>query len=299
MPLLNRRKNVLKVVKEMDAFPKIPENYVEATTSGGTISLVSFLLIAIFVVSEFRYYTSTKFVFKYTVDTDYDSKLKINIDITVAMPCDIIGADILDVTNQPTATFGQLQQEPAMFELTKSQRIHWDTMQHVNTYIREEFHGLQNLLWKSGYTNLFGNVPKSSIPDGVKPDGCRVYGTLVVNKVSGNFHITAGKSIPYPRGHAHLAVMSDKEYNFSHRIERLSFGDAAPGIVNPLDAEEKLTHENYQVYHYYIQVVPTDVDTRATKTVTYQYSVSELVRNNFLIHNLTPFNIFPNIHLRI
>jgi hypothetical protein len=26
-----------------------------------------------------------------------------------------------------------------------------------------------------------------------KPDGCRLHGTLTVNKVAGNFHITAGK----------------------------------------------------------------------------------------------------------
>ena len=35
-------------------------------------------------------------------------------------------------------------------------------------------------------------------------DACCVHGTLSLNKVSGNFHITAGKSVPLMRGHAHL-----------------------------------------------------------------------------------------------
>lgn len=33
---------------------------------------------------------------------------------------------------------------------------------------------------------------------------CRLYGSLELNKVAGNFHITAGKTLPLPRGHAHV-----------------------------------------------------------------------------------------------
>lgn len=30
-------------------------------------------------------------------------------------------------------------------------------------------------------------------------------------------------------------------YNFSHRIDHLSFGEEIPGIINPLDGTEKVT----------------------------------------------------------
>lgn len=109
--LRNRRKIALADVKEIDAFPKVPETYVETTASGGTsklflkepytrlpfllsytqkwlnswlsasklitclfliVSVVIFILIAIFVVSEIRYYSTSKLKFKYAVDTDYD-----------------------------------------------------------------------------------------------------------------------------------------------------------------------------------------------------------------------------------
>lgn len=38
------RKKALSIVKELDAFPKVPESYVEATASGGTGELSSSFL---------------------------------------------------------------------------------------------------------------------------------------------------------------------------------------------------------------------------------------------------------------
>lgn len=90
---------------------------------------------------------------------------------------------------------------------------------------------------------MFSYMPKrSSIPD--RPhDACRIHGSLILNKVSGNFHITAGKSLNLPRGHIHIsAFMSERDYNFSHRIDKFSFGDSSPGIVHPLEGDELITH---------------------------------------------------------
>jgi hypothetical protein len=72
---------------------------------------------------------------------------------------------------------------------------------------------------------------------------CRLHGSLVLNKVAGNFHITAGKTLPLPRGHAHIAAfMSERDYNFSHRIYKFSFGDEMPSIVHPLEGDEKVAN---------------------------------------------------------
>lgn len=32
-------------------------------------------------------------------------------------------------------------------------------------------------------------------------------------------------------------------YNFSHRIDHLSFGELVPGIINPLDGTEKIAED--------------------------------------------------------
>ena len=76
-------------------------------------------------------------------------------------------------------------------------------------------------------------------------DACRIYGSLSLNKVAGNFHVTAGKSLPLMRGHAHLAaMMSERDYNFSHRIDRFSFGNPHGGVVQPLEGDEKISEKS-------------------------------------------------------
>ena len=58
--------------------------------------------------------------------------------------------------------------------------------------------------------------------------------------------MTAGKSIPLMRGHAHLtAFMGKQDYNFSHRIDKFSFGDTrGGGIVQPLEGDENIADDS-------------------------------------------------------
>lgn len=63
--------------------------------------------------------------------------------------------------------------------------------------------------------------------------------------MSGNFHIISGKSLSFPGGHIHISsFLTDKEHNFTHRINRFSFGEPSPGIIHPLEGEEKITNES-------------------------------------------------------
>lgn len=88
------------------------------------------------------------------------------------------------------------------------------------------------------------NLPqRTKIPD--KPyDACRVHGSLTLNKVSGNFHITSGKSLHFSSGHIHLSSIFETKQNFSHRINRFSFGDSTAGIVHPLEGDEKILEQS-------------------------------------------------------
>lgn len=277
--MLRRNIQKLKHVESLDVFPKVHEDYKQATASGGTVSIVSFFIIIILVYTEIRYYSASQLKFEYSVDHDIDSKLRINIDLTVAMPCSTIGADILDVTNQNTQLFGELEEEPVRFELLPPQRAQWETMQKINLYIREEYHAIQELIWRDGYTNILRGLPTGNAMNSGEPDACRLHGSLVVNKVSGNFHITAGKHIPHPAGHAHIsAFLRDTDYNFSHRIERFSFGDPTSGVFDPLEGDEKIAPTNFHLFQYYIKVVPTEMVHHGRKKSTFQYSVTEQAR---------------------
>ncbi len=100
-------------------------------------------------------------------------------------------------------------------------------------------------------------------------EGCHLYGKLLVNKVAGNFHIAPGKSfqqvhvvssgsqkfsyVPMPivailphltacfccsQGNMHvhdLVPFPTKDFDFSHTIHQLTFGEGYPGMKNPLD----------------------------------------------------------------
>ncbi|CAL8090377.1 unnamed protein product [Orchesella dallaii] len=282
-PQLRQRKpKVIKAVEELDAFPKVPETCIDKTSYGGTASITAVVIIVWLTVLEFSYYFDPGYKFHFSPDTDLDTKLTINVDITVAMPCAIIGADIVDSTNQNVLKFGELEEEFTYFELSESQRSYFNAKANLNSYLREQYHSLQQILWKHDFINLYSEMPKLTSKERFArgaATACRLHGSLELNKVAGNFHITAGKTLPLPRGHAHIAAfMSDRDYNFSHRIYKFSFGDNTPAVISPLEGDEKIANSNHMLYQYFIQVVPTLVKTKFRTYLTYQYSVRELGR---------------------
>jgi len=279
MSLRQRRKPVTQLVTELDAFPKVPQTYVEHTASGAYVAVFTFFLVVLLLYSELNYYLWPSLKFRFAPDSDMHAKLKLNVDLTVAMPCDLIGADILDKTNTNAYTFGRLREEPTWWELEEAQRIHFGEIQRLNQYLREEYHQLQDVLWRSGFSRLYSDMPGRRLNLQQPKDACRVHGVLTLNKVAGNFHVTAGKVLPIMGAHAHMTgFMETSDYNFSHRIEKLSFGDDHAGIIQPLEGDEKLTDINLVNFQYFIEIVPTDVNTMTGKKLTYQYSVKDHVR---------------------
>ena len=167
------------------------------------------------------------------------------------MHISVIGADILDKTNQNAFTFGRLREEPTWWELDAQQRTHFEEVQRLNQYLREEYHQLQDVLWKSGYSRLYADLPERKEQPTTPHDACRVHGSLTLNKVAGNFHVTAGKVLPIMGAHAHMTgFMETRDYNFSHRIEKLSFGENHAGIIQPLEGDEKLTDISNNIINY-------------------------------------------------
>uniref|UniRef100_A0A3Q0QZF2 Endoplasmic reticulum-Golgi intermediate compartment protein n=1 Tax=Amphilophus citrinellus TaxID=61819 RepID=A0A3Q0QZF2_AMPCI len=271
------RKKALSLVKELDAFPKVSESYMETSASGGTVSLLAFSAMALLAVLEFFVYRETWMKYEYSVDKDFSSKLRINIDITVAMKCQHVGADILDLAETMITSNG-LQYEPVIFELTPQQRLWQRTLLLIQSRLREE-HALQEVLYKTLLKGAPTALPPRSDASTEPLSACRIHGHVYVNKVAGNLHITVGKPIHHPQGHAHIAAfVSHETYNFSHRIDHLSFGEEIPGIINPLDGTEKITYNNNQMFQYFITVVPTRLNTHKISADTHQFSVTERER---------------------
>lgn len=53
-----------------------------------------------------------------------------------------MGADILDSTNQNVFSFGILEEQDTWWELCPEQKEYFEYTQHLNAYLREEYHSL-------------------------------------------------------------------------------------------------------------------------------------------------------------
>lgn len=117
--------------------------------------------------------------------------------------------------------------------------------------------------------------------DQQRQEGCRLEGSIRVNKVVGNFHIAPGKSFSNGNMHVHdLENYFKDEYahTFAHKIHHLRFGpqlsdvvianmqkkqkNVGPGgwtnhHVNPLDNTEQHTTEKAFNFMYFVKVVST------------------------------------------
>uniref|UniRef100_A0A8I3PJH8 Endoplasmic reticulum-Golgi intermediate compartment protein n=1 Tax=Canis lupus familiaris TaxID=9615 RepID=A0A8I3PJH8_CANLF len=204
MRRLNRKKT-LSLVKELDAFPKVPDSYVETSASGGTVSLIAFTTMALLTIMEFSVYQDTWMKYEYEVDKDFSS-LALNMECKLLIFFADVGADVLDLAETMVASADGLVYEPAIFDLSPQQKEWQRMLQLIQSRLQEE-HSLQDVIFKSAFKSASTALPPREDDSSQPPDACRIRGHLYVNKVAGNFHITVGKAIPHPRGHAHLAAL--------------------------------------------------------------------------------------------
>lgn len=80
--------------------------------------------------------------------------------------------------------------------------------------------------------------------------GCQVYGSLIVNRVSGSFHIAPGKSFSVSHVHVHdVQPFSSGEFNTTHTIRHLSFGTSIDSRThNPLKDTTGLATEGMYIF---------------------------------------------------
>jgi hypothetical protein len=115
-------------------------------------------------------------------------------------------------------------------------------------------------------------------------DGCHIKGTLHINRVKGEFHIAFGRQAlamsgdsSMQRSHIHRFTMAELDtFNVSHRINELRFGEAYPGVHNPLDGVVKMIESGTKRFMYFVKVVPTEYHfVNGTVLHTNQFSYTE------------------------
>jgi len=109
-------------------------------------------------------------------------------------------------------------------------------------------------------------------------EGCNIYGTMEVARVTSSFHIAPQTKLPS----AKLQKLSGAQvsaFNVTHKISRLSFGTDFPGQHNPLDQVWQHSPSGAAVSRYFLKVVPTTYEFLGGRSVhTNQFSVTQYFR---------------------
>jgi hypothetical protein len=114
-----------------------------------------------------------------------------------------------------------------------------------------------------GIVQCISEAFQTNIKDQFADDGgCQVFGSLELNKGSGHFHVAPHKKIHEGGGMASglfnlmdLISFTFDQFNITHTINSLSFGENFPGITSPLDGQVRIVHDTHGMYQYYIKVL--------------------------------------------
>ncbi|KAI8087053.1 endoplasmic reticulum vesicle transporter-domain-containing protein [Gilbertella persicaria] len=236
----------------IDAFPKTEDDNQQRSEKGGLLTVLVALCLCFLALSEFSDYQKIYTNYKFIVDSTIDTKMQINIDVTIAMPCPSLMVHVVDATGQRTRLTDALRLIPAEFSTGTATR---DKKVEDPRYIHEIIQAASGKKYSHEVANDMG--------------ACRVYGSLNVNKVASNLHITSDG-----HGYARVAHTSHDLLNFTHRIDEFSFGQFYPDLVNPLDNSMEISDSHFEVFQYAISVVPTTyIDYQKNVLLTNQYAV--------------------------
>ncbi|CAG8488225.1 10170_t:CDS:2 [Ambispora leptoticha] len=245
-----------------DAFPKVDSGYQQKTAQGGLVTTIVSICLWFLILSECREYLQVSQSFEFFVDQSINRQLQINVDITVNTR--YLTVDLLDMAGERMHVANELKRVPTKFEVR--------TAHHVGEVIDRPLNVHQMVKDAAYNTDAFS-------PDrGAESDtsACRIFGTFEVNKVLGNLYITA-----YGHGYGFGLVHIDHDLmNFTHRIDKFSFGTHYPRLVNPLDNSIEISEAHSEIFSYYMSVVPTTyIDKNNRVLYTNQYSVTDYMHD--------------------
>jgi len=259
-------------VIQLDVFPKIERDYVDQNAGGGIITMIVTFILSFLIFSEFLEYLSVQYDYSVVVDYTKNSIVHMNIDLTVAMDCENLRADMYDSTGTTTYAKQALIFSPTHFSMRNAFIYQSDNKQEIkqNNFDMDDI--LDNALKDDGSWSSYEDEKSC----------CRITGHINVHKLAGNFHITA-------LGHGYGGKHTEhKLLNFTHRFYTFSFGQHYPRLINPLDNCAEITENHFTYYQYFLSIVPTVYKQEAKRRVllTNQYSVTDMSADVAKSHNL-------------
>ncbi|KAF2750797.1 endoplasmic reticulum-golgi intermediate compartment protein 3 [Sporormia fimetaria CBS 119925] len=327
----------------LDAFTKTVEDARVRTTSGGIVTITSLLVILWLAWGEWADYRRVVVRPELVVDKGRGEKMEISMNITFPrMPCDLLTLDVMDVS-------GELQMgvhhginkvrlspesEGSKVIEVKALDLHKDEASHLDPTYCGECYGAPpptnaikpgccstcsevrdayaSVSWSFGRGEGVEQCEREHYAerlDEQRKEGCRLEGSIRVNKVIGNFHIAPGKSFSNGNLHVHDLenYLKDATHTFTHNIHHLRFGPqlseevirdmqkkqqaTGPGgwtnhHLNPLDGTLQTTEDKNFNFMYFIKVVstaylPLGWDSAPTRPAKYDELLGATIDGNY------------------
>ncbi|KAJ3208326.1 Endoplasmic reticulum-Golgi intermediate compartment protein 3 [Entophlyctis luteolus] len=285
---------VFAALKEFDSYAKPLDDFTLKTSTGALVSLVSYIVIFILLLSEFTDWTKLQVNPSLDVDIARKEKMEITMNITFPkIPCFLLSIDVMDVSgdhqNEVDHSMMKARLSPDGRHIEATKGVIGE--KHENTTITDPNY----------CGNCYGGSPPPSgccnTPESIEQcvregwsnqikeqegEGCNLSGHIEVNKVAGNFHFAPGRSFQQGGMHVHDLSAFGRDganYDFTHTIHQLAFGPSG-GFANPLDNHSKKASKGQYMYQYFVKVVSTKyVYLNSTVLNTNQIAVTEHERD--------------------
>lgn len=270
-------------LRQFDAFPKTQPIYQKRTSYGGFVTLAVFIATMVVIWYEIQHYLMLKPTYSFDIDSHVGGFMQINLDVVVATPCGRVSIDLRDASGD-TLHFSEddIVKDPVDFNKERQRAQKRSLTQYFLKMLHSQYRNMKKIERKDKKIVAGGPRHRDSGFDFSDPmenaeeaRACRVYGSILVKKVTGNLHI----STFVPTFMAVNAHENGMGIDMSHIIHEFSFGDYFPNIAEPLDASLELTDDPAAAFQYFLSVVPTHFIHGRRVIKTNQYSVHDYKRN--------------------
>eukprot|EP00262_Sarcandra_glabra_P008847 TRINITY_DN226_c0_g4_i1.p1 TRINITY_DN226_c0_g4~~TRINITY_DN226_c0_g4_i1.p1 ORF type:complete len:385 (+),score=63.20 TRINITY_DN226_c0_g4_i1:84-1238(+) len=305
---------IVNKVRNLDAYPKINEDFYRRSLSGGLITIVASIAMLLLFFSELRLYLYAATETKLTVDTSRGETLRVNFDVTFpVLACSLLSVDAMDISGEQHYdirhdiikkridhlgnVIESRQDGIGAPKIGRPLQRHGGRLDHNETYCgscygaevsdddccnscEEVRIAYQNKGWGLLNPDVIDQCKREGFIQKIKAEdgeGCNIHGFLEVSKVAGSFHFAPGKSFLHSYiNMLDLLLFQTEGFNISHKINKLSFGEEFPGAVNPLDGVQWIQQVPSGMYQYFVKVVPTIYsDIIGRRIHSNQFSVTE------------------------
>jgi hypothetical protein len=232
--------------KNVDFFRRVPIDLTEPSAPGAIISICAAAFMTYLFIGELGAFITPETRSDMFVAQDAGQKLKINFNMTFPhLPCFGLSLDVLDIMGR---------HEVGVARNVIRTRMNPDSMLPLGVFTDE--------------------VPTDDHAREQKGEGCNIDGFILVNKVPGNFHISAHGLQNY------IVKYLDGRVPVAHTIHTLWMGDeaipkkTAPKQIYTLDGFDRGSDDHTTSYEYFLDVVPTVIREGSVDKRAYQFTAN-------------------------